>query len=219
MIEAMDAWMREAGALAYFAMGLASLIEYVVPPFPGDSVVLAGGALVYRAQASWVAAFVAVMAGNAVGISANYALGVFLASRWELLGRRALPFGLTAARLEAAQHRMRQAGPWLLVLNRFLPTFRSTLFIAAGAARMRLRDVMAWGLVSGGIWTVGLFAVGAVLGKNAESVHQFMKQYQTVALAAAAFILAVAGALAYLRWRLRAAGAPGGAPPPTNPRP
>ena len=56
--------------------------------------------------------------------------------------------GFTHARLEQVQARMRRSGPWVLLVNRFLPGIRGVVFIAAGAAHMPRRNALLLGAVS-----------------------------------------------------------------------
>lgn len=193
MVERIDGWLQALGPWGYLLLGLAALIEYVFPPFPGDSVLLLGGVYASRGERSWVLVGLAVTLGSAVGLSANYALG-----RWVTKKFGGQPFefrfGLNSTNLHWVQAQLKKNGSWLLVVNRFLPTFRSLVFIGAGAAELPFRRVLVLGLVSATAWNAALLGLGYLLGGNAELVEQFLKQYQRVAfIVIAAVVLFFAG--------------------------
>ncbi len=199
MVEWFDALVREVGDWGYLLLGLASLIEFLAPPFPGDTIILLGGAWAARGQRSVALVLLATTVGGMVGITANYLVGHWVGRKILAVPHGRMLFGVTTEKIREAQEKMRSNGTWLLIINRFLPTFRSVLFIAAGAAHMSYRRVLALGTVSTILWNCTLLAVGITVGGNAESVEQFLREYKLWAfLAVGALALAVG---ARLLWR------------------
>jgi membrane-associated protein len=90
--------------------------------------------------------------------------------------------GLEVGALRKAAARLEQNGGWLLVLNRFLPSLRALVFVAAGAAGLPLRRVLALGGLSALLWNVLLVGLGVVLGRNAERIEAWLSTYRVVAL-------------------------------------
>lgn len=203
MVETFDAWVRELGPLGYLALALAALIEYLVPPFPGDTVVLLGGAYAVRSDRSLLLVLLAVSVASALGMSANYAVGRLLHDRIAHYPEGHTLYGVRFQRIRELQDRMRRHGPWLLVANRFLPSFRSVLFIAAGASRMPLRSVLGWGMVSAVSWNGLLLVVGSVVGSNADRLERLVRDYQRGALAVLGLVLL--GFAAHFLWKRRKA--------------
>lgn len=193
MVETLDSWLREVGPWGYLALFLASLIEYLVPPFPGDTVVLLGGLYAVRGERSLALVFLSTVLGGGVGVSAMYGVGRLVATRVEQSFEGRVLFGFTHAHIRAAQERMRTHGTVLLLVNRFLPTFRTVLFVGAGAARMGFWRVLALGVVSTSLWNAFLLGVGYALGGNAERVEAFFVDYRRAVFAVmvAAFALLV----------------------------
>src|SRR5687768_13833195 len=89
-METLDTWIRAVGPLGYLALFLASLIEYVFPPFPGDTVVLLGGVFAARGQRPWFWVLLVVTAGSVVGSAIDYFIGQRLSRRFERGGDFAL---------------------------------------------------------------------------------------------------------------------------------
>jgi membrane protein DedA with SNARE-associated domain len=76
---------------------------------------------------------------------------------------------------------MRTRGSWLLVANRFFPTFRAVLFLAAGAAKMSFPRVVFLGTVSAMAWNIVMVAIGYAVGGNVERLTALLSQYNRVA--------------------------------------
>lgn len=190
-------------------LGLATMfgsaaIEYVFPPFPGDTITLLGAILITGYGWSWWLVGGAVMLGSLLGAFADYWVGCRLrhrqhkpahAARWAAIGR-------VVARFE-------RHGPAYLVLNRFVPGLRPLFFVAAGLAGMRKRDVFLYGGLSVALWVGALIALGAALGANLESMQVWVKRYSR-----AAWIAVASALLLYMivrivrRWRRGRAGPP-----------
>jgi membrane protein DedA with SNARE-associated domain len=198
--------------LGLAALAGSSLIEYVFPPFPGDTITLLGAVLITGYAWSWWAIAGAVMAGSLAGAYADYWLGLRLRAR----PRRPEHAGRWAA-IDRVVARFQRHGPAYLILNRFVPGIRALFFLAAGLAGMRRRDVLLFGGLSVALWCALLLAAGAALGANLDALERWFRRYTTVI-----WILLAAAALLYIGARLlrrrragRALGrAAGGGPGP-----
>jgi membrane protein DedA with SNARE-associated domain len=173
----------------------ASFVEYVFPPFPGDTVVLLGAWYAARGALSWPTAFAAVTAGAMAGAWLDWRVGRALAPRLE--ARAAGRGRLDADRLARFDAAYQRYGGLLLVANRFLPGIRAFLFLAAGAARLPLGRVLLLGGISAALWNALLLAVGALLVRNLADMIAFFERYTEIAwwvmgAAAAALALGVA---------------------------
>lgn len=173
-IEYLSAGQSAAGLAVLFA---AALVEYVFPPFPGDTVTLFGAFLAAHGGWSVPLVFAAVTVGSVGGAAVDYALGRRLARRplAELEGR-----ALRAReRMEPILERFRRHGAIYVALNRFLPGIRALFFVAAGMARLPLWAVLLWGAVSAAAWNALIIAAGFALGKNWERLLELLGTYTT----------------------------------------
>lgn len=203
MEQAAQALMRtviETGAFAPVILFVATCIEYVFPPFPGDLVVVFGAWYAAHGQLSWPVTFLSVTLGALVGAWIDYRIGVWLAPR---VNRRAAegghPFAEKLARFEVSYRRW---GGWLLVFNRFLPGVRAFLFVAAGASGIPLRRVLLLGGLSACAWNALLLAAGAFAARNVDELVRIFKTYTNVAWGLLAAVLLALAARALVR-RLR----------------
>lgn len=181
-----------------------SVVEYVFPPFWGDTFILLGFFLAGQGVVGWPAIFVAAVAGGLAGSATAYALG-----------RR---YGLRAARYFASRGRRSRSrarldrlfvrfGERVLLFNRFLPVVRGLLLYGAGAMRLRPRPALIYTALGNVAWVALLMAVGVLTGGTWEQIQETFRQYSRVA-GVAAFAVATAW-LSWLLWRrarLRRAG-------------
>lgn len=177
MVEFIDHFIMALGMAGLLVLGLAAMLEYVVPPFPGDTITLLGGVYAVRGQHPWPLVFLVVVVGSVAGAAINYAFGTWLGRRFEAHPHASL-FGITHAKLEEVQARMRRSGPWLLVVNRFLPGIRGVIFIAAGTARIPRRNALLLGAISAMAHTALVLSIGRVVGGNLERLETLVSRYQ-----------------------------------------
>jgi membrane protein DedA with SNARE-associated domain len=178
----LDAFVTQLGAWGYPGLGLAAFIEYVFPPFPGDTVVVLGGAWAAREERSVVLVHLVLTLSSMVGIAAMWRVGRGVSGRLHHAPPGSRVLGLSVEKIHEAQRLMRARGGWLLVANRFLPSFRSVLFIAAGASDVSFSRTMLLGTVSALLFNGLLVSVGALVGDNAEAIADFFRTFQTASL-------------------------------------
>src|SRR5262245_13636056 len=116
MVQQFDAWSHALGPYGFLVFGVAAMLEYVVPPFPGDSIILLGGVYVVRGQTPWYLVFGAVTVGSLIGAAANYGVGVLIGERIARHPEGKLLFGFPNARVAELQEKMRRRGSWVLLL-------------------------------------------------------------------------------------------------------
>jgi membrane protein DedA with SNARE-associated domain len=192
-IERVVATLSEAlartGPAAPAILFLGSLIEYVFPPFPGDTLVVLGAWYAVNGKISWPVAFVAVTAGAVAGAWIDYRIGVALGAALERGAMRRGPITLEhVRRVEAGYARF---GAWFLLANRFLPGIRAFLFVGAGAARLPLGKVLLWGGISAAAWNALLLLVGAYLASNLSEFVGWLERYTAFAWVVMAVIAAM----------------------------
>ena len=167
------AWLDDpvaaALALPVFALPLflfvSAALEYVVPPFMGDTFVLLGFFLSGQGAVAPAVAFGSAFAGSVIGSVLAYQLG----QRYGL----ALIRRLSPQRAEEISRRrvgdlFRRFGHRLLLVNRFLPVIRGFLLYGAGATKLPFRPVILYSSVSNllflgllmglGLWTAGTWS-------------------------------------------------------------
>ena len=199
MLEAFDNAIRQVGPAGFFVLGLAAFLEYLLPPFPGDSVMLAGGIYAVRGQQPYWLVFSAVMAGSLLGALANYTIGQWLGARVERNPDRKTVLGISMRALHDAEAKMRKYGDWLIAANRFIPGIRGLFFVAAGMSGMRRGRVLVLGALSAAAHSALILYAGVALGGNAERIAAFVGTWQR----AVGGLMAVAVLALLVRWLAR----------------
>jgi membrane-associated protein len=200
------------GPVAPAILFLASFIEYVFPPFPGDLVVVLGAWYAVQGQLSWPLTFVATTGGALAGAWVDWSVGRTLGRHLEQRSHRPSVIHrlLTEERLARFDEGYRRWGGLLLVANRFFPGIRAFIFVAAGASGIPLRRVLVLGGLSAAAWNVLLLGAGALIAHNLDELVAIFERYTQVASTVVAGALVVGAALWLLRRRAerRKAGRP-----------
>jgi membrane-associated protein len=178
------------GPSAYLVLGLASLIEYVFPPFPGDTIAVFGVCLAFAAGYDPLLVYLALVSGAVIGGQAMWALGRSLRDT----ERR--PALLRGPRADEALRQVASGfarwGGWFLVAHRFVPALRAFVFVGAGLGDLPFLRVLALGAVSAALWNGVLLGAGWLVTDQWERLSAWVSAYSTavvIALAIAALII------------------------------
>ncbi len=195
-IEAKPLW------LGLVVLGAGAGIEYVVPPFPGDTVTVAGAMLIPTAGWPWWGVMAAVLVGSLLGAALDWWVGCWLAdTSRETWVHRWLRAPKRRERIERLKQKFQKWGAAYISLNRFIPAFRGLFFVAAGMAGLRLRRVLFYAAVSAVLWNALLLGVGWLVGYNLDVIAEFVQTYTAVVFVGIG--LAVVGWIARVWWKKR----------------
>ncbi len=193
--------MARTGGYAPLVLFFGSFVEYVFPPFPGDTLVLLGAWYAVNGALSWPWTFLAVTAGALAGAYVDWRAGVALGRRLDRSAHR--KGGLTEERLVRFEAGYRRWGAWLLVANRFLPGVRAFFFLAAGACGIPLARVLFFGGLSAALWNALLLAAGGLVVGNLDELVRLVSRYTNAAWIGMAAVAALLAVRALLRRRPR----------------
>jgi len=195
-VAAIRLWLEgHEGPLAYLVLALSAMLEYVVPPLPGDSIALFGVSLATTAGWSPWRVYLALNLGAIAGGQSAYYAGRYFGPR-----HRRPAFLRTEradAELERVSELFRKHGAMALAANRFVPAFRSVFFVGAGIAELPALAVLGWGALSAMLWNALLVGLGYALGATFGVLEQGMRIYAAVAVVV---LVALAGVW---MWRRR----------------
>jgi len=181
---------------------LAAAGEYLLPPLPADSVLLAGSLLVVAGKQPFVVVWAAAVAGGVAGMWIHHVLGTALRRPdGRLRGSQYVDRWFGQGRVERFQALVGRYGPAVLVVNRALPGIRGVAFLAVGAAGLPRVRCLALGAVSQAGWSLGILALGVWIGDHWEKIEAAFRVYQQTVYAIGAFI-AIAGVI-YISWKRR----------------
>ncbi len=180
---------------AYALVAAASAVEYVFPPFPGDTVVLFAVVLAARAELDWLGVYALMTVGATLGGVAAWGVGRWLAShedQWPDLLRRPR----TQKALAAVRHGYAQYGAAYLAANRFVPALRAFFFVGAGLSRMSVVPVLVFGGLSAAVWNAMLLGLGYALEHNWDAMKMWTERYTAATLV----VIALLGAFLIFRF-------------------
>lgn len=198
------AWME---GLSPFWIGVTvfvvAYLENVIPPVPGDVLVVFGGTLAGLGLIPlWLVIALATVAGT-LGFMTMYAIGWKLDTAVLDAGRiRWLPRGP----IHKAQRWLGRWGYGLVAANRFLSGARSVISLLVGASELKALPTAALAALSALVWTALIATGGYLLGDEWPRIAEYLKQYGQ---AVTALLVATgAGWLAVRAWTRRAAAGP-----------
>jgi membrane-associated protein len=179
------------GLLVLIVFGAAA-IEYVFPPFWGDTLMLAGSFVAGLQPALIPRVFAAALVGSCVGAMGAWWLGRRLGrASLDLLRRseRAQRVAARAERLYAAH------GAPVVAFNRFLPGIRGFVVPLAGIGNMPIRRALVWSTVSNVLYCTLVVAMGAVIASRTPDLGVVQAHFRSASLWAAGLACLIVVAL------------------------
>jgi len=198
MEQLLDLVRNYAGPWALVAIFVGAALEYMLPPLPADSVVLAGSLLVVSGQQSFLTVLAVAVAGGMTGAASHYLLGrALLHPDGHMRGTAWVERVAGKGSMERFFEAFRKYGMWVVVLNRAFPGVRAVTFLAAGAARLPLWSTMLAGFVSHLAWISAILWLGVSIGGSWEKIEAAFHVYEK-----GDYTVAVVGLVAYVGYRL-----------------
>jgi membrane protein DedA with SNARE-associated domain len=173
-------------ALGALGVGLAILLETVVPPIPSEVVLPLAGYLAQTGRMGLVAAFLAATAGSLLGASFLYQLGRWLGPERSRRWLDRLPL-VDTADVDKAFDAFERRGRAAVLLGRLVPVVRSFISVPAGVVRMPWPQFLLYTAIGSAVWNGALIGAGVALGTQYELVERY------VGLLDHALVAAVAG--------------------------
>jgi len=178
-------------ALGALGVGLAILLETVVPPIPSEVVLPLVGYLAQTGRMGLVAAFLAATAGSLLGASFLYQLGRWLGPERSRRWLDRLPL-VDTADVDKAFDAFERRGRAAVLLGRLVPVVRSFISVPAGVVRMPWPQFLLYTAIGSAVWNGALIGAGVALGTQYELVERY------VGLLDRALVVAVAGFLGWI---------------------
>jgi membrane protein DedA with SNARE-associated domain len=194
------------GRYGYLAVFLGVMLESAGVPLPGETVLIAAGALVHRGVLDPGDALFFGILGAVIGDQIGYWMGRLggrpFVLRW---GRYAL---ITPERLGHAEDFFARHGGRAVFLARFVTGLRVFGALVAGTSRMPWGKFALYNVLGGTVWATAAVSLGYFLWASISLVEHWVGRASLLLLAAVALALV-------LRWayrRARRGERPGGGP-------
>lgn len=138
---------------------------------PGDSLLFTAGFLAsqgyFDVTVMCILAFLAAVVGDSVGYSIGYRLGPKVFKREDSILFHRDHVARTQAFYEAH-------GGKAIILARFLPVVRTFAPVMAGVGRMKYSTFLAYNVIGGLLWAVGLTLLGYFLGRSIPNIDRYL---------------------------------------------
>jgi membrane protein DedA with SNARE-associated domain len=160
---------------AYLVIFLSAFTENVVPPIPGDTVVILGAYLVGTGRLKFLGVYLATTLGSVAGFITMYAVGKYFGVAF-----LATPQGKRLFKEKYLERTRIWFGKWgygVILANRFLSGTRSVISLVAGLFHLRLSLVIILSLLSSMIWNALLISGGLLLGRNWSLLQKWISRY------------------------------------------
>lgn len=168
-------WLEALPAIWMYVLILAvSYGENLVPPVPGDMLIVFGGYMAGLGLLNPVVVVLLATVGGSLGFMTMYMIGARLGHA--VLDPDRLKW-LPKRRIGVVRKHLRRWGFWLVVANRFLSGLRSVISLTVGLAHMKPGMTAIWCTVSSLVWTVAIVAGGWYLGENWDQVAGYIQTW------------------------------------------
>jgi len=182
--------------LIYSFLFIASFMENICPPIPGDTIIAFGAFLAGQKRVSFLNSYLSTIFGSWFGFMVVFGIG------WKLEAiKRKLPFFKPEDILKAESW-LKRYGYLIILLNRYIPAVRAVISLTAGILRFSPIKVMLTSLIGCASWNLAVMYLGLKIGSNWEEIKirlsHLLFQYN---LAASVVIISIILVLIFLKKR------------------
>ncbi len=187
-------WMEALSPLVAYAVILAIAYgENILPPIPGDIVVVFGGYLVGVGKLSFVIVVLLSTVGGVLGFMTMYAIGYLVGDA--VMDPTRLKW-IPKAQIGKARRWLNHYGYGLVAANRFLSGLRSVISIAVGMGQMDPWKTAVFATLSAAVWTALIAYAGYAVGENWPIIIDYLRGYGRTVLA----VIALIALAQFVRW-------------------
>ncbi|RME25463.1 MAG: DedA family protein, partial [Candidatus Zixiibacteriota bacterium] len=155
--------------LVYLVILVACFIENIFPPFPGDSFIVAAGALVGLGRLQLIPALLTVICGGMASVMVLYWFGRRYGR--DFFWRRDFKY-FSRRDIEAVEKRLARWGGGILVISRFVVGIRAALAVAAGIGRYSSVRMFIYSTISYLLFAGLLMYIAVSLVENLEVIER-----------------------------------------------
>ena len=177
----------------YFFLFMGAFLENVLPPIPGDTLIVFGAYLAGIGVIQVWPAYISMYVGSAMGCLLVYGMAYVKGRDFFLRLERRF---FDESKIEVAEIWFDKYGIRIVIFNRFLPTVRAFVGIVAGIIRMNPVRMTLYVAIGVFLWNSLLVYFGLMVGENWQLVVTVLRTYNQVVIT---LVLVVGGA--YYGWK------------------
>lgn len=206
-LAALPGWIETAVALdprlGYLALGLAMLLENLIPPIPSELIQPLGGLLVQRGALALLPVILVGTAGSVLGAWFWYGVGRWIGDErlLTLLGRHGGWLGISDEDLSRSRAWFARHGLLLVFGGRLLPGIRTLISLPAGLEAMAQGPFLLATTAGSLLWVIALTLAGQALGAGTSQLLSLAGPYAEVSRLLLLSLVAVLPVRLLLRMR------------------
>ena len=177
MLESLFGFIEQSPAwLVFLTVFLASYLENIFPPVPGDTILIFGAYLVGRGDLSFATAMVTTLLGSVLGFLTLYVAG-YKYGRGFIYSKQQTWFSPSS--IKRVEVLFEKWGYGVVLINRFLAGLRSVIGLFSGVGKLNIWKVIILATISSLLWNGTLIWLGSTIGENWELIGVYLKRYNT----------------------------------------
>ena len=165
-------------AVAYLVLFVSAILENIIPPIPGDTVVIVGAYLVSIEKLNFWGVYISTLFGSVIGFMIMYTIGIKFGRSFFYKNARSKMF--KERHIKKVELWFAKWGYWVIFANRFLSGTRSVISVFAGLVHLNGLIVALLALLSAMIWNGLLISIGMLLGHNWEVLAFYVTRYNHI---------------------------------------
>jgi len=180
IIESFTEWIRLLHpSMIVLIISVIAYLENVVPPIPGDMVVVFAGFLASEGVIRIVPVYLGTTVASVIGFLSMYYIGGYLRKKSVQLNEPDSRFRrfLDPRHLKNARNWMTRWGQWVIFGNRFLAGTRSVIALTAGFSRTPVMLTTINSFLSSLCWNAVLIYMGFVIHENLRVIGTYLSIY------------------------------------------
>ena len=182
----------------YLIFCLVAYLENVIPPIPGDLIVVFGGYLAAEQVIGFTPVLLLTTVTSVFGFMSMYAVGAYFGDQIETHRNRFwLMRFFDVKYFDKGKRWMDRWGQGVILANRFLAGTRSVISLTAGITKTNVYPTILSSAISSLLWNFILIGMGWLVHENWQVIGHYLNVYGWIILSL--LILLIAGRVFYKR--------------------
>lgn len=196
-------WILTLSPLSIYAIfALVSYIENVIPPIPGDILIVIGGYLAAEQVVGFNSLLMVTTVASVIGFLNMYGIGYYFGDKIETHRKDFWLMKIVDVKyFDRGKRWMHRWGQGVILANRFLAGTRSVISVTAGLTKTNIYSTVISATLSSLIWNFVLLALGWLVHENWQIIGHYLNIYGWFILFL--LLLVIGGKLLYSRYYKR----------------
>lgn len=183
----------------YIIFCLVAYLENVIPPVPGDVLIVFGGYLAAEQVVEFMPILMGTTVASVLGFMSMYAIGAHFGDQIAIQRKKFWMMRFFDIKyFDRAKRWMARWGQKVILANRFLAGTRSVISLTAGITKTKAYPTIVSATVSSLIWNTILIGLGYIVHENWQVIGGYLNVYGWIILSM--LVLFIGGWILYRRY-------------------